>query len=484
MEQAYDFGEGFQIKILALIIRDPTFFTIYRDVVKPQYFESEIHVDIARIVCDFYDQFQTSPTKESLIEEVNKLCNTTKVKKNKRDQYVETVEKLYEVDLSDAAYVKDRAVEFGRRQAMIKAIFEAADDLKNKVDFEKIKKRIEDAGLVGLGVGDFGLDYFENIPKRIEETWGAPPTERVPTGIEFLDEIMEGGLARKELGIVIAPPGTGKSLTLTNLGAYAVLRGFNVFHFTFEMSSSLVAKRYDMRVTGKTTEYLSKKKNWQKVIEALNMFNKLENRGQLYIKEYPTRTCTPDMIRSYLTKIIMTKNIRPDLIILDYPDIMKPSRGYAERRHELEVLYEDIRAIASEFNCAIWGASQANRGSLSKKTVTIADLAESFAKAAVCDFAIAISQTREEKSQGRLRYFVAKHRTGRDNETVCCKVDYPKMTVKFDPEFQEEFQAQESEYFDDSGEATKKKRKKKTEKQERNGEDSVMQAVMEHVVNS
>lgn len=470
MEQAYNFSRGFQIKILALAWRDPSFYTIHKDVLRPQYFEDEVHNDIARIMFNYYETYKSPPTIEALMHEVQSLCENSPVKKSKIDQYKTALSDIANADLSDAEYVKDKTIEFGRRQALIQAILQSAEDLEKGRDFNKIKQRIEEASMVGMGVTDLGINYFENIAERIERTWAAPPTEKILTGIKLLDNIMDGGLARKELGVVIAPPGTGKTLTLVNLGATAVKNGYNVFHFSFEMSQDLMAKRYDMCITHKDNQYFKDDDNRKKVIHALERYKDFENRGELIIKAFPPRTCTPEMVRSFVTRVCLVKNIKPDLIILDYPDIMKPSRTYSERRSELEILYEDIRAIGHELDCAVWGASQTNRGALAKETITIADLAESFGKAAVADFMIALSQTKKEKKENRLRYYVAKHRNGRDNETVCCKIEYDKMTVTFDEEYQAMFEAQENMEDDDS---PKRKSKKKHD-----GSDVVSETIM------
>lgn len=446
----YDFSSGFQAKILAYLWRDATFYTMYSDVLKPQYFESEIHIDLARIITDYYRKYETSPSKMALIEEVKTLCSRSELKKEKIESYLEQVQEMSEMTFNDGEYIKDKVVEFGQRQAMIEAIFASVDDIKAGKDFERVKTRIQEASQVGVGIDDLGTSYWENIEERLERTWGATETEKIPTGIGFLDNIMSGGLGRGELGIVIAPPGSGKTLTLVNFGAHATFNGKNVVHYSFEMSEDMITKRYDMRLAEKTAEFLSNKDNRKKAGKSLEAFKAMKRHGHLIVKDYPTRTCTPTMIKAHLTKLKMSMGFTPDLIILDYPDIMKPGRQYHERRNELEMLYEDIRAIGAQFNCAVWGASQTNRGALAKEVVTIADLAESFGKAAVADFMIALSQTKKEKRNNQVRYYVAKHRSGQDGGTVCCDIHYDRMKIEHNEEFQASFELEEDgEDFED-----------------------------------
>lgn len=474
----YEFTEAFQEKILAMLWRDSTFFTLYQEVVKPKYFEKDIHIDLARIIFEFYKKYETTPSLEAMLEEVRELCSSSKVKKEKIKDYVATVDRLVDMNLDDLAYVRDKAVAFGQKQALTEAILTSVEDINKGNDFSKVRERIEEATQVGLDLGDFGTDYFETIDERME-AYTKRDIEKIKTGVDLLDKLMAGGLGRGELGIVIAPPGTGKTLSLVNFGHAGVMDGKNVAHFSFEMSEERVSQRYDMRFTEKTFEYI--KQNRSKVADALKRLSKAK-RGKLKIKAWPTRTATISMIKSYLTKLRIAEGFIPDLIILDYPDIMRPERTYGEKRHELELLYEDCRALGQEFNCAVWGASQTNRGALAKKVVTIADLAESFGKSAVADFMIAISQTKEEKRNGEVRYYVAKHRNGQSDETIHCDISYDTMKIQSNAERESAFDVDEDlGNKEDEDWEKRKERVRKVTKGKQDNENTVASEILSKV---
>lgn len=479
MADVYDFSGSFQTKILALLWRDSSFFTLYSETVKPQYFESEIHIDLARIIFTHYEKYEEPPSLEAMEEEVRTLVGSSKIKSKKSDEYYSEVNKLVEANLNDMSYVRDKVIEFGKRQAVTQAILDSIDDVKAGKNYDKVEERIKSATQVGEDIGDHGTDYFseESIDARLEETYEkSEDLEKIPTGIELLDRVMGGGLGRKELGIVIAPPGTGKTLTLINIGASAINNNKNVLHLSFEMSEEKVAQRYDMKFLNRSKDAI--KGNLKKVSKALKMLGNAR-KGKLIIKEFPTRTCTPDTVRALVTKLRISKGFVPDLIILDYPDIMKPSRTYGERRHELEMLYEDVRALGSIFDCAVWGASQTNRSALDKKVVTIADLAESFGKAAVADFMIALSQTKKEKKLGQVRYYIAKHRNGTDGETIHCDIWYEKMTVQSNEERESAFDMEDDDE-DDIEENNPKKKTFSGKRRKKKGNDGseVASAIM------
>lgn len=478
MAGVYDFSPSFQEKILAMLWRDPTFYTMYSDVVKPQYFESDIHIDLARIITEFYDKYRVSPSLEAVLEEVRVLCTGSKVKKEKFKDYIQTVERIMEANLDDISYVRDKVIAFGQKQALTEAILKSVDDIQKGNDFSIIKQRIDEATQVGMNLGDFGTWYFRTIDERME-AYHRRDIEKIPTGIELLDKVMSGGLGRGELGIVIAPPGTGKTLSLVNFGSNAILHGKNVLHLSLEMNEERMTQRYDMRFTEKTFEYI--RDNGQAVATSLKMLAKMR-KGELLVKAYPTRTCTVDMIRALLTKLRIAEKFEPDLLIIDYPDIMRPTRSYGEKRHELELLYEEIRALGQEFNCAVWGASQTNRAALAKKVVTIADLAESFGKAAVADFMIALSQTKEEKRNNEVRYYVAKHRNGQSDETIHCDIFYDVMKIQSNAERETAFELEDDEEENVDWKGVRKrtlelKRKREKEKAEETIEDKVMKSL-------
>ena len=106
------------------------------------------------------------------------------------------------------------------------------------------------------------------------------------------------------------------------------------------MPEPQVARRYDLRLAKKDFSYL--KENSDKALIALMNIQKF-SRGSLIIKKFKTNSCTVDTIRSHITKIHAEKGIKPDVIIIDYADLVQPKRTYKDKRFELEAIYQDIR---------------------------------------------------------------------------------------------------------------------------------------------
>ena len=110
---------------------------------------------------------------------------------------------------------------------------------------------------------------------------------------------------------------------------------------------------------------------------------------------------------------------------------MKPSVNYSEKRTSIEGIYEDLRAIADDYNLALWTAAQGNRGALSKKVVTMADLAECFAIGNTCDVMPCLCQSEKEKQKGEIRMFLAKVRDSADGLILKGKILYGIKKLEF-----------------------------------------------------
>ena len=132
-------------------------------------------------------------------------------------------------------------------------------------------------------------------------------------------------------------------------------------------------------------------------------------------------------MRNHIEKLKM-RGFIPSLIIIDYADIMKSSKSYDSIRHELMLVYEELRQLSQDFSLPIWTASQSNRSGSGADIVGLENMSEAYGKAMVADVVITISRKPEEKSSGFARIFVAKNRAGRDGLIFPVKIDTSMST--------------------------------------------------------
>jgi hypothetical protein len=283
--------------------------------------------------------------------------------------------------------------------------------------FDEIQKVIQDALKLGTD-NNFGHDYL----KDFEERFSIKNRDPISTGCERIDDICKGGLGKRELGVAIAPTGAGKSMILACLGANALKQGKTVVHYTLELADTVVGSRYDSSITGVPLGDLMSNK--QKILDVVK-----DVEGTLIIKEYPTKSASTETIKNHIERL-KKRGIEPDMIIVDYADLLRPVKETREKRHDLENIYEELRGIAQIYDCPLWTASQTNRSGLNAEVITMEAISEAFNKCFVSDFIFSLSRTIEDKNANTGRVFVAKNRNGPDGLVFPIFADWSRVEMK------------------------------------------------------
>jgi hypothetical protein len=207
---------------------------------------------------------------------------------------------------------------------------------------------------------------------------------------------------------------------LTALGANALREGKDIVHYTFELSEAAVGRRYDSNLCDIDSNEIIDNK--EKIIKT---YNDMSSMGRLIIKEFPTNSASIFTLRSHIERLEL-KGFRPNMIIIDYADIMRSTRQYDSLRHELKLIYEELRGFANEKRLPIWTASQSNKDGSSADVVDLSNMSEAYGKAMVADVVVSISRKAHEKAGGFGRLFVAKNRAGRDGLLFPIRIDTAK----------------------------------------------------------
>jgi len=367
-------------------------------------------------VFDYREKYGVHPTCKILqtvfradIENENEV-----VKKQVRDYFARICNT--EVEVEGAEYIKETSLDFCKKQKLKEAMLRSVDLLKNS-SFDEISEIINEALRLGA-TSDFGYDYKTDFEARFVKKARNP----ISTGWENIDDICKDGLGKGELGVVIAPTGAGKSMVLVHLGAQALKAGKNVVHYTLELGDTVVASRYDSCITGVGLGDLLAFKE--------QIYEKVQNiEGSLIVKEYPTKSASTNTIKAHLEKL-KTRGMEVDMIIVDYGDLLRPKTVRREKRHELETIYEDLRAIAQENKCPVWTASQTNRSGLNAEVITMESISEAFNKCFVADLIFSVSRTIEDKATKGGRLFIAKNRNGPDGLIYPVYMDTSSVKIR------------------------------------------------------
>jgi replicative DNA helicase len=211
-------------------------------------------------------------------------------------------------------------------------------------------------------------------------------------------------------------------MVLVHLGSEALKQGKTVVHYTLELQDTVVGNRYDSCISGVPLADLFHNK--QQVLYKIK-----DIPGQLIIKEYPTKSASTETIKQHIERL-KKRGIEPDMIIVDYADLLRPVRSSAEKRFDLENTYEELRAIAQIYKCPVWTASQTNRSGLNAEVITMEAISEAFNKCFVADFICSLSRTVQDKQANKGRMFIAKNRNGPDGLIFPAFVDWSNVNIK------------------------------------------------------
>tara|TARA_Y100000310_G_scaffold102691_1_gene100863 strand:- start:7435 stop:8811 length:1377 start_codon:yes stop_codon:yes gene_type:complete len=414
------YGKAFQEGLVQLIFEDRPFADQITEVLHIAFLELEYLRVFVNKVIDYREKYNTHPSVEAMLTILRtELDNEDEVTQNQVREYFA---RIHTHELTDIEYIKDVSLEFCRKQNLKEAMMQSVGLLQN-CSFDEISTVINNALKLG-SENNFGYNYHADFEMRFVPKHRQP----VSTGWPEVDSICGGGLGKGELGVVIAPTGAGKSMALVHLGAQALKENKTVVHYTLELQDMVIANRYDSCITGyPLSDIITFKEEVYETIKNID--------GSLIIKEYPTKSATTNTIRSHLSRLIK-RGITPGLVIVDYGDLLKPITIRKEKRNELESIYEELRAISTEFKCPIWTASQTNRSGLNAEVITMEQISEAFNKCFVADFIFSVSRTIEDKQNNQGKLFIAKNRNGPDGIVYSLFMDTSCVKIKILPKAQ------------------------------------------------
>ena len=139
-------------------------------------------------------------------------------------------------------------------------------------------------------------------------------------------------------------------------------------------------------------------------------------KGELIIKEYPMGKTTINTIESHIQKV-KDLGIEPDLILIDYIDLLSTRKRNVDRKGEIDDIYTSTKGLARELNLPIWSVSQVNRAGAKDDVIEGDKAAGSYDKMMITDLSISLSRKKEDKVNGTGRFHIMKNRYGMDGLT-------------------------------------------------------------------
>lgn len=400
-------GADYQKKLMNQLLVDRKFAESILDIINPNDFDDPFFRVIVSEMSEAYLDAETILDADSIkIRLADKAVNDSSIERD-----VTYLKQILEVDCNDCLFIQDRAMKFFKQQNIKKAMIEAQSIIqRGNLDeyylIEDLMKRAMEKG----DNKDDSLEVTSNIDDVLKEDYRDP----IPTGIEKLDEIMNGGLAKGELGIILAAMGVGKTTMMTKLASTAMSHGKTVVQIFFEDLPKQIQRKHLACWTGIDMKDLALPENRDEVIRVNQ--EKIDGPGRVILKRMSSASTTIPKIRQYIKKLV-SRGIRPDMVLLDYIDVVQPSMKHADNNVAEGATMREFETMLYELDIVGWTAIQGNRSAINSEYVETDQMGGSIKKAQIGHFIISFAKSLEQKDNRTANAAVLKSRFGRDGLT-------------------------------------------------------------------
>ena len=404
MNKNFDYlGNTFQIQLINQIVVDKDFSSSIIDGLESSYFDNKYFKIIIQMIKEYYVKYESTPNFDTLEQIVKSEVSQELVAKIVLD----TLNQIKNAPFEGTQFVQEKALKFCKQQELQKAM-NKAQKIITEGDFESYDK-VEGLVREALQVGEIEKgqqDVFNDLDTVLDEDYRHP----IPMGIPGIDKLLKGGLAKGEIGVILAPTGVGKTTVLTKIANTAFNMGYNVLQIFFEDNPKIVQRKHFTIWTGIEPDNLVLHK--EKVMEKITEIKEtMQNR--LVLKKLASDTMTMNQIKNQVRKMI-ADGTKIDMILMDYIDCVLPESSAKDEWKAEGSVMRAFEAMCHELDLAGWTATQGNRSSISSEVVTTDQMGGSIKKAQVGHVIITVAKTLQQKEMNLATIAITKSRLGKD----------------------------------------------------------------------
>lgn len=242
---------------------------------------------------------------------------------------------------------------------------------------------------------------YSEIIKKIQED--KKTLEFIPTGFRKLDTFLDGGFMRKELVVLGAPTGRGKSFIAAEVFQHVAKQGFNSAYFSLEISVEMIAARLlgskaSIKPTRIIGGFLTPEENNAK-IESNAEIEVFDNFMAFYDDLY---------VYAEIEKEIKEKKY--DFIVIDFIQNVIANKG--EEYERLSFIALSLQKLAKETNSCILVLSQLSNMVSREKRDDIVEYRGSGTIATVCDLGFFMERGEQIGDENTFSIKLRKNRRG------------------------------------------------------------------------
>jgi len=368
---------------------------------------------VATLALDFYNRYR-QPLGKMLMVELSEYARKSGWSGASKKRLIEYGEALTPKAIK--SYAPDAAVEkviaYRTELELVRALNKAQDLLdKGVLTLDEFLRLGRDAAEKVHGNGQRPVNIFSDKQLELRMARRELQTHHVRFPALLIDPLdrMIRIIARKHLGLILAPYKRGKTMLFIWLALAYVVQNLNVLHFTLEDPKEDIEDRFDAAITNLPMSRLTE--NPDRVRERFRRFRKYA-RTKLKVVDGTDGDMSIQKIEAIYEQE-RNRGFTADVVLVDYDDEIKPRRKQDERRMEFADIYRDYRVFLARHELIGWIASQTKRGSDDMKIIGGKQVAEDISKIRKCSFALSLGQG--DWGDDSIFLWVAAHRYDRMN---------------------------------------------------------------------
>ena len=391
------------------LMEDKDYVVTMSSVFEEDYFDSPDVKELYRFTKDYFSEHKEIPDRSIIMNSVSADVRES----------LETY--LHHVDSTELnipqhrdwlmsqtdAYLRDKAIKDAVRRSV--NIINANEDTYD------IRTLVEQALCRTIDT-NIGMNYFGDLGPRLQRMF-TDETQRLKTYFPAFDEMINGGFPPKTLNVFVAKVHGFKSNVMANMIARQVLNGKNIALASLEMSEDMFAQRFDgiYSLLDINRFYFNRRLQGE-LVRKLRDIKENPDRGNLYIKAFPTGKATVNDFRAWVRELKM-RGVELDGFFFDYLNLMASAEvGKGDNTYtSVKSIAEETRAMGFEFDIPMISVSQLNRAGtfMSFDDVDFNSIAESMGVPATADFMMIMGANNDAMVyQNEVHYKIVKNRLG------------------------------------------------------------------------
>lgn len=416
-------GEDFQYKLVHCFMENREFFKDMYDIIDQNSFTNPNLKTFVGVMKEEYEKHESVPSYDTMsIVLRDKATSSTDI-----EIMLGEIDTLKNMSSEGAEVVEELGSKFFKQQNIVKTANQILKIASNGVDEDKCAKYIElmnDA----LNKGQHS-DWGSNVTDELDDTLSPDYRQPIPTGIGLLDETLEGGIGRGELGVIAGPTSFGKTSLTTAMSSHAALNGYKVLQIVFEDRVKQIRRKHIARFVSLygskgipvEAKDLSKSEYIDYVTQTLAEHSEEAQRlnNNLRIVRFPSGEYTVAAISRYIKKLISI-GYKPDMCIVDYFECINHD-CFANVTNDFDKEGKSMRkfeALAGDLDIALWIPTQGTKDSINAELVTMDKMGGSVKKAQIAHIILSIARSVEDIKNAKATVAILKNRAGQSGKVM------------------------------------------------------------------